>query len=373
MNGLRVEVLVYVYLAVCLAMILFNIATILFTRQRDRINEKHRAGFRRMISAQLERIRAGESVEKRHGRYMKRKLRHPESLLVFIQVMRELFDTFPEEVRSYLNELSALLHALMLHYERQRDPILFAFFLYSLKEFGSMSGVTPPDVRAILLRALRMNNTYCRENALQAIYGSGLRDLVVQALEVLDDEQIPHNKKLLTDGLLTFRGSKEELQELLWEKLEDFSVNMQQVILDFIRFCPPGKQDRIYSILTDETRSPELRFSCMRYFAKYPDEKAYPVLLKMAGDFENRRWEFPAIACTALASYPGPETTEALKRALHVSSWYVRYNAAESLAKLGVSYMDLIEVIDGNDRYAREILQFQLDMQYNQRKEAAAR
>ena len=154
---------------------------------------------------------------------------------------------------------------------------------------------------------------------------------------------------------------------------ETFRPDTQVVILDYIRFCAPGHQDRLLAILKDETRSPELRFSCIRYFGKYHDDNAYPILLEMAGDTGNLRWEYPAIACTALANYPGERTIETLKRALHVSNWYVRYNAAESLSKLGAGYVDLIEVIDGNDRYAREILQFQLDMKYNQQKEADAR
>lgn len=366
-----VELLVYIYLAVCLAMILFNIGTILFARQRDRVNGKRSITYESLIREEAERIGRGEPTGQKTLSYLERKLRHPEHLLVFIQVMTQEYTQFPNEIRNCLERFSEVLSSLAPHYERQSDPIRYAFFLYSIKAFGQMSGVTPPEIAGILLRALRVPNTYCRENALQAIYGSGQTELVIEALEMLDSEHIAHNKKLLSDGLLTFRGSKEELTDRLWDVFESFGVGMQTVILDYIRFCFPSHRDRLLDILTDETRSPELRFSCIRYFAKYPDEEAYPVLLEMAGDFGNRRWEFPAIACTALASYPGVETVETLKRALHVANWYVRYNAAESLARLGIGYMDLIEVIDGNDRYAREILQFQLDMQYNQRKKAA--
>jgi hypothetical protein len=371
-NGLGVEILVYIYLAVCLAMILFNIGTIIFAKQRDRLNEKRRDMYERMIEDEIGKIRKDEQIDRSSIAFFRRKLRHPEHLLVFVQVMTQEYARSPEEIRIFLDRLSAVLGSLTTNYERHNDPIRYAFFLYSIKTFGEMSGVTPPDVAAILLRALRVPNTYCRENALQAIYCTGRTDLVIRALQVLDSEHIAHNKKLISDGLLSFRGSKDELMDRLWDVFETFDVSMQTVILDFIRFCAPGHRERLLDILKDENRSPELRFSCIRYFAKYPDPDAYPVLKEMAYDFGNRRWEFPAIACTALASYPGDETVETLKRALHVANWYVRYNAAESLARLGVGYMDLIEVIDGNDRYAREILQFQLDMQYNQRKKAAA-
>lgn len=373
MIGLGVELLVYIYLAVCVAMIMFNIGTIIFSKRRDKVNRARTQEYTKMISDQLDNIRAGGTVDPAHVSYLKRKLRRQEHLLVFTQVMTELFEKKTEGVREYIDCLSQVTNVLIEHYESHTDPIRYAFFLYSLRVFGQISGETPPNVSAVLLRALRVNNTYCRENALQAIYSSAKTDLVIRALQIIDSEHINHNRKLLSDGLLSFKGSKDELMDRLWDCFEEFDSPMQVVILDFIRFCSPSHKDKLLAILKDENRSPELRFSCIRYFGKYPDKDAYPLLLEMAGDLGNLRWEFPAIACTALASYPGKETVETLKRALHVSNWYVRYNAAESLTRLGVGYVDLIEVIDGNDRYAREILQFQLDMKYNQQKEAEAR
>jgi hypothetical protein len=368
-----VELLVYIYFAVCLAMIIFNIMTIVFAKRRDRLNKKQSDRYRAMICEQLARIRDGKDVEERHVRYVKHHLLHQENLLVFVQVMTDLSAEFTDEIKIYLDRISVALDDLIDRYKRNNDPIKFAFFLYTLRVFQQMSGVTPPKIAELLIGALLEPNTYCRENALQAIYRSGDTNLVIRALEVIDSERINHNKKLLSDGLLAFTGSKDELMNGLWEVFETFGPNMQVVILDYIRFCAPSHRDRLLSILADDKRSPELRFSCIRYFGKYPDENAYPLLLKMVEDPDSLRWEYPAIACTALASYPGEKTVEALKRALHVSNWYVRYNAADSLAKLGVSYVDLIEVIDGNDRFAREILQFQLDMKYNRQKEADAR
>lgn len=365
-----VELLVYIYLAVCLSLILFNIGTIIVSKQRNKINQKQNERYTSMIREDLTAIRDGREPERRHFRYMKRTLRLQECLLVFIQVLNELYEEFPDEMPSYLDRLSPVVIALINHYKNHNDPIRYAFFLYSLRVFQKMSGKTPPEVENILLEALREPNTYCRENALKATYNSGETELVIRALEIIDSEKINHNKKLLSDGLLTFTGSEKELMDRLWEKFEKFGIDMQVVILDYIRFCAPSHGDRVLAILKDEKRSPELRFSCIRYFGKYPNKEAYPLLLEMAENRDDLRWEYPAIACTALAGYPGEQTVETLKRALRVSNWYVRYNAAESLTRLGLGYVDLIDVIDGNDRYAREILQFQLDIKYNQQQEA---
>ncbi len=368
-----VELLIYIYLAVCASMILFNIGTIIVAKRRDKYNLKKKEQYETIIRRELDNIKEGKAPETKHVKYMKRNLYLQEHLLVFVQVMSELFDEYPDEVPSYLDALSPAMMALTERYNRHSDPVIYAFFLYSLRVFQKMSGKTPPEVEEILIRALREDNTYCRENALKAIYSSGESELVIRALDVINAEQIKHNKKLLTDGLLTFSGDKKELTDKLWERFETYDADIQVVILDYIRFCGKSNGKRVLDILRDESRSPELRFSCIRYFGKYPDEEAYPILLEMVENKKELRWEYPAISCTSLASYPGDKTVETLKKALKMSNWYVRYNAAESLSRLGLGYIDLIDIIDGNDRYAREILQFQLDIKYNQKKEAEAK
>ena len=52
---------------------------------------------------------------------------------------------------------------------------------------------------------------------------------------------------------------------------------------------------------------------------------------------------------------------EALKRALHSGNWYVRYAASASLEALDVRYEDMIDIVAGNDRYAREMMTYRLE------------
>ena len=79
-----------------------------------------------------------------------------------------------------------------------------------------------------------------------------------------------------------------------------------------------------------------------------------------------------AIASSVLASYPGAETAAVLKRNLYHPNWYIRFNASKSLEQLGFGYRDLIDVIEGHDRYASEILRYRFDVrELEERKEDA--
>lgn len=126
-------------------------------------------------------------------------------------------------------------------------------------------------------------------------------------------------------------------------------------------------------LLAGSLRDDEIRFSCIRYFGKYPYEPAYPILLSFADCPQDQRWEYAAIAATALASYPGEHTVEVLKKALNSSNWYIRFNAAQSLERFQLTYLELSDVMESGDRYAREILQYRMDMKdarHEQKKEA---
>ena len=53
----------------------------------------------------------------------------------------------------------------------------------------------------------------------------------------------------------------------------------------------------------------------------------------------------------------------ALIHAVHSANWYVRFNAANSLEALHLDYTDLIDVLSGSDRYAREMIMYRLDFE----------
>lgn len=59
-------------------------------------------------------------------------------------------------------------------------------------------------------------------------------------------------------------------------------------------------------------------------------------------------------------------------RGTSIINWYIRFNASKSLEQLGFGYRDLIDVIEGHDRYASEILRYRFDVrELEERKEDA--
>lgn len=359
---MNIKTLIYAYLTVCTAMILFNCACIFAFRRRDRVLHQRSARLSEEVMEQTQLLQSGGPVSGEHLKFLRKKLRRIGNLMAFDETLDALLGRSPDAVWTYIAEIRPVFTWAAAEH-RYRGSMQLAYFAYVLGKYRILSGKPVPLLTELLMRLLEDPSLYCRENALQAIYSTGDCDFVLRALRQADESGRFHHGKLLTDGLLTFSGDRQKLAHMLWDGFERFSVPMQTVILDYIRFGGSVMPDELLPLLADEDRDDELRFSCIRYFGKYPDPRAYPLLLSFLEDSEERRWEYAAVSATALASYPGERTVLALKRAMSNAGWYIRFNAAKSLESFQLAYQELGDVMDSGDRYAREILQYRLDVQ----------
>ena len=99
----------------------------------------------------------------------------------------------------------------------------------------------------------------------------------------------------------------------------------------------------------------------LRYFQNHIYPPVRELLLKYLVSGEQTDLNMIIVSASVLSHYPSEETRQALRKALHHSNWYVRYNAASSLVYLSKDTSVLEDVLQGEDRYAREILNYMLE------------
>lgn len=352
---MKVEVLIYSYLAICAAMIVFNIVCIFVFQRKEKTLVKRSINFADSIMPQLDK----DAVDEEHQAFLRKKLKKINYLMAFDETLETLYAERPEQVRKYLANLCPVFVFLALQYGK-KDRVQAAYFPYIIKKYSVFRGVCVTLVVESLMTLVKDQNLYCRENALQALYSIGNADSVIQALKTLDKGGNFHHGKMIADGLLSFEGNKNVLDSMLWENFAKFSLTLRQPILDYFRFSSDEHCEKMLQIMTDETEEHELRFSAIRYFAKYRYAPALPYLYAFA-ESDSPAWEYRAIVASALGTYPAKETEELLKELLCDRNWYVRYNAADSLERLGVRYEEMIDIFEGRDRYAAEMLRYHLD------------
>lgn len=362
---MKIEILVYAYLAVCLAMIGFNIVCIFLFSRNDRETEHSRLYYINLIKEQF-----GKAViDERHRMLILKRLVHVREMTAFDKSLEILSNEYPAEVQAYLRGLESVFVALANRYSR-RNEIQMAYFPYIIARYKLFYGEDLPQINRIMVDLLEKPSIYCRENALNAIYSMGVSENVTDALTIIDSTGYYHNKKLLTDGLMSFAGDKKELNEMLWNHLWDYSLNIQLAILDYIRFSSGDFQERMLGLLKEEHNS-EIHFCAIRYLGRYPYQPAYEQLMKYAEREDEVRWEYTSITCFALASYPGERTIAALKKNLSSHNWYVRLNASQALESMGLEYADFIDIFEGDDRYAGEMMRYRFDRKKLSKRRAA--
>ena len=368
---MNIETLLYSYLAICTAMIIFNIITAVVLRAKDNRIVHVSNEFKKRILEQIPLTAEGKDIEERHKDYMARKLRKVENMIAFDKILEELYADDPVSADGYLSRLGSVIASLALMYGG-RDCIEAAYFPYIIKKYKLIYNNSLPEITDMLIHLLSEPSLYCRENAMQALYTSGDCGCIIKALKIIDKSDMFFHGKLISDGLLTFTGDHNELAEQIKADFESFSVQMRVSLLNFFRFDSGNQCEFIYSLLCDDTQDNEIRYACIRYFGKYHYGPAYAKLLAL-GDYKNGlTWEYSAIASYALAIYPGEQTVELLKNNLRSPNWYVRYNSSLSLDRLGLTYIELIDIIEGSDRYASEILRYRFELRNLSEKEAVS-
>lgn len=359
-----IEFIIYIYMLICVSLIGYNIVSMLDKKRKDKWYKKRCSEMRGSFEEQLHRLEQGNILTEKEQNNFIKKLCRLEHLMAFEQVLTEEMEK-GKNLETYFETYRRYALQLCVHYQSKED-MQKAYMAYVLSYCHVKNIPENTVIIEFLLNMLGNKNIYCRENALHTLYSIGDEKLLIDGMRRLNEAPYFHYPKLLTEGLLTFQGDHGKLIDGFWAIWGEWKVEMQVAILNYIRFKTGGYEDKMYQLLQDENQNEEIHYSAIRYLGKYAYLPAYPLFLSFLEE-KGERWNYAAIAATTLASYPGDSTIYNLKKALGNGNWYVRYNAAQSLMNLGVKEADLSDVLNGKDRFAKEMMEFCMEEQEHRR------
>lgn len=356
--GFEIDSIIYGYMFICLALLGFNLVYILRDKQRSKRRIRLCNRWEQALRRQLERLAAGQDVEGPHLRELERRLVRLDPLIAYNNALEACRQTDAALLAAYMAAILPALQSLALSY-RSRDSMERAFFAYCIAQNPPCSGEEYRPIMDTLLSYLDDSTVYCRENVLQALCALGNGQAVENLLDRFHAGGWFHHRKLLSDGLQTFRGDKEALAARLWQRRGQWNINLVVAVMEFISGCSPAYQAPFCALLADEAEELELRLAAMRYFRRYPYAPALPHLLACLGPGAGDT-NLAIVAASVLDKYPDPAVVQAIKAALSHPNWYVRYNAAGTLVALKPSRQDFYDILLGKDRYAKEVLAYRL-------------
>ena len=365
---MNIETLLYVYLFICGSMIVFNVVTAIILKKKDKKAELASDRFHYQIINQINKVTIEGKIDESHKNYLVKKLVNIGNMIAFDKILERLFKENEAQVMEYLSQLGGVIVYLTIKYTH-KDRIEAAYFPYIVKKYRLIENRPFQTVVSAMMALLDEPSIYCRENAMQALYTTGDADCVIEALKRLDGSDLFFHEKLLADGMLDFKGDHAKLCDKIIKNFHHFTTEMQVALLNFIRFDSGNYVQFAFELLQDESTDKEVRFACIRYLGRYRYDAAHDCLMQLADEGNGMEWEYSAIASSALAVYPGDDTVALLKRNLYSKNWYIRFNSSQSLERLGLTYLDLIDIMEGNDRYAAEILRYRFDIERIREKE----
>ncbi len=346
---------------VCLSMILFNVVYLFIYERTEGTGRKQDAFFKKYVKRQIEDYINGVSPTKRDIKKLSRKCENMWKLAAWDEQVDVFAVEHSDIIENYVKSLTDVFLSLTSTSIGDK-PIQQAHFAYVIQKYDIHKFENCRPIVVLMLELVKSRNLHCRENALKVIYEYGDVDIAYQAIVNISEGDFFHHEKLLVEGLLTFSGDKYELMNRLIQNRKQFKPFMQRVILNYVRFGSSQYSGLYLNIMRDESEYEEYRYIAIRYFGQYVDEQAYETLIDFDQNSDDDDWEFAAIAATALAAYPKERTLEVLKGCLTNRNWYVRYNAATSLDKFNLPDAVFEDIINGNDQYAKEVLQYRFQL-----------
>jgi len=286
----------------------------------------------------------------------KKKLTQHISKVKHLVTMQSVYD----EVELYKEELGIELSGIVIEFiEVYKKKSLYeqAYYAYVISSYEYPK--TPRGQFIIeLMSFLDSHSLYVFSNTMNAFYNFNNVTTLLNAIDKCNERGVFYNSKLFVDGLLTFRGDKNELADKLIERFDKYTPYMQENIINFLRLASLKKSDFCYRVLVNQTYSEEVQFAIMRYFGKYPNHESKQYFLDILNQQESS-WVKVLLSIQSLEKYKTPDVFQTIKTKITDVNWFVRTSAVKYLYTHNMSKEELDEILRMNDKYTNEALLYQ--------------
>ncbi len=358
---MRIEFLIFFYMAISILMGLFDFCFLFYERHRDKSFAKKSRKMAEVLGHEIE--TNADFPTEGHKQSIRKKMKRLSGLESFDLTMERFEENDPDKSQRYLVGIVSVFEYLSRYFSTKSD-LHKAYFAYIVRRWYRAYPASK-NMIIVLLRFVNEGSLYVRQNALEALAKVGTPQALVEAMVSLEKFSDFHHPKLITEVTMAFRGSDEELATELDRRFTEFRPDMQAAIVNFMRMKNQGDPALFLKLLQDERENSEVRLACIRYFMRHKDSRVATILQTMALSEDAGLWEFSAVSATVLGSYIDDETIAVLIKCLSSPIWYVRLNASKSLYDAGLKLDGpyLKPVMDGSDRYAKEMLRYRWELE----------
>lgn len=207
-----------------------------------------------------------------------------------------------------------------------------------------------------LLELVDIEHVEIKYNVLMALAKIGDEEAFIEAFKRLNNS-IPLSERSLVEIADSFEGDKIYVYRNLIYIEDEFISSI------FIKSAGNYKDtilaDEIALFLADENK--EKKIAAMKALGNMGDNRYVEAIISLLSD---EAWEVRAIAAKVLGQLQSDKAIIPLATALSDREWYVRYNAASSLISIEGGIDIVYDILDGEDRFAKDIVVSVLETSY---------
>lgn len=355
--------IIFFYMFICLALLIFNFTYIFSENKRNKNRARKARKWEKYLRKRIVEL-SDTYIDTLSDPKLERELVKFNSLIAFDDALDVLNEEFTKEQMQSFYECLYMVFQSVVYSYKNKDSMERAYVAYLISKYRPCRGEVYRPIMEYLISYFDNSTVYCRENVLNALYSLGNMQAVESAFQIINDRKLFHHQKLLSDGLMQYTGDKEELAIRLWGHFGEWDSNLIISVIQFINNVSDKFSPEFLEVIKDKGVDLDIRLAALRYFRKHYYEPACEVIVNIleggyvSDDKEEANVTLSIVAASVLENYRNDKTTEVLTQALSSQNWYVRYNAAASLMAAALSEEAEESIINGEDRYAAEILRY---------------
>ena len=336
------NIVIEIYLVVCALLLLFDILFLVLKNYRNQELYPKNNDLAETIRQEIQNRREQGSFSPEFEEHLGKQLEKIRNLITLMDVL----DTDGDAAPWFRPTIFAQIEA-------------YQNFAYVISRFDYESEPVPPEFASKFMAFLDSKSLYTFANAMDALYRFGKTNLLMSALDKVDERQGFYHQKLLVDGLLTSRANFQELNPALVKAFDQYTPFMQECLMNFFRMTGYDVSALcIHLIQSGDSVAPEVRYGAMRFFAKYPNGQSRALFLDILGR-EDSPWMDQMLAIQALESSGDATVRTMVRKKVTSRNWYVRTKAISYLHRWGLTKPQIYDILSLRDSYADDALLYQ--------------
>lgn len=343
------NIVVLIYLVVCIILLIFDL---LFLGVKGMNNQRFypkMPKFEKMVEEEI----ANREKENGFSESFQTTLTEKLGKIKYLIALQSVLERNPQAGEYFKPYIFACMGA----YEKRPDYEQ-AYYAYVVSTLDYKDVSVPKDFAAEFMKLLDSKSLYTFFNTINAVYKFADMNLLLTAVNKIDERAGFYHKKLFVDGMLQAGVDKKTFGEKLMERFWGYSDFTKSCILDYLRFAGVEASDFCMNLIHTEDQNTEIKYAALRYFIKHPSKVSKDYFMDILKNKEAV-WIEEMLAIQGLSSYNEPEVHALIKEKITSPNWYVRVNTADYLKKNGLEKDEIAQIIALKDKYTNEILRYQ--------------